>query len=170
MSDVYGEDNVVLVCGETMPDAVTIREGSRCFAATEPVTDSTNIGDVMKSCEARVMAALADRKIGLALIERRVSDVNFSDARLAQVSGTEVSSGRVEMSEWQPINTAPRDGTLIDIWATGRCPDCFWEECDGEDFMLSGWRQRYAESPGNSFSIDDLEPTHWMPLPQPPST
>jgi hypothetical protein len=66
---------------------------------------------------------------------------------------------------WQPIETAPKDGTLIDLWdddACRRLPDCKWH--DGR------WRQRYAEN-GTFFIIyegeDDL--SHWMPRPGSPS-
>jgi hypothetical protein len=54
---------------------------------------------------------------------------------------------------WQPIDTAPRDGTVIDVWhpTYGRLVDQWW---DSED----GW-----------FSFhDDDGPTHWMHLPEPP--
>lgn len=70
------------------------------------------------------------------------------------------------MSQWQQIETAPRDGTVIDLWAGARRADCFWwvsEDCDDD----SHWRQEYAEVGGCSFAVD-ATPTHWMPLPEPP--
>lgn len=71
---------------------------------------------------------------------------------------------------WQPIETAPRDGTLIDLWCNGeRRPDCFWGE-EWEEPEERGWRQKYAEtSRAASFSLLGGEPTHWMPLPEPPN-
>ena len=61
---------------------------------------------------------------------------------------------------WQPIETAPKDGTVIDLWADGqRLPNCKWR--------YGGWSQEYAEHPSAHFDIYD-EPTHWMPLPEPP--
>lgn len=62
---------------------------------------------------------------------------------------------------WQPIETAPKDGTIIDLWVDGeRLPDCYWGEewQEPEDRI---WRQRYAENRANSFHVDG-EPTHWM--------
>lgn len=73
------------------------------------------------------------------------------------------------MSEWQPIETAPKDGTVIDLWAVDRCANCFWyEQEDPEDWRYSEWRQLYSEAPHSSFPLG-LEPTHWMPLPEPPT-
>ena len=76
------------------------------------------------------------------------------------------------MSDWQPIETAPKDGTIVDLWVYGdRCTNCFWctgEEFDDEDYTPH-WRQQYSEAAGPSFGLD-AEPTHWMPLPPPPKT
>jgi hypothetical protein len=58
------------------------------------------------------------------------------------------------MSEWQPIETAPKDGTFILVYGYGDYHHAFWLD-QGNGF----W-----------FSIDDslVDPTHWMPLPSPP--
>lgn len=70
------------------------------------------------------------------------------------------------MSTWLPIETAPRDGTLIDLWVDGRrLPDCKWWTSDFEDDW-SEWRQQYAEA--DSFFPISGDPTHWMPRPAPP--
>ena len=76
--------------------------------------------------------------------------------------------------EWQPIKTAPRDGTVIDVWAVvylqggriiedRRIPNAIYEQGawrsddDGEDLEwgpdIYGKRKML---------------THWMPLPEPP--
>lgn len=70
------------------------------------------------------------------------------------------------MSDWQPISTAPKDGTVIQVWhAIHGCPvSVMWKE---EGFRFRGeilhWIERtYTSSwPERAF-------THWMPLPQPP--
>jgi hypothetical protein len=64
----------------------------------------------------------------------------------------------------RPIETAPRDGTQIDLWA-----------------MKARWANAYWSARRNSWVIwgmdeygflgevrVDGQPTHWMPLPEPP--
>jgi len=66
-------------------------------------------------------------------------------------------------NEWQPIDTAPKDGTF---WIYGRqCKNC-------EPEMVIGWYNKlwkkfcYADGYGSSEIMK--EPTYWMPLPKPP--
>ena len=59
------------------------------------------------------------------------------------------------MSEWQPIETAPKDGTIVLVWSenSGRVIDHY-----AEDYR--SW-YRFTKY---------LQPTHWMPLPKPPKS
>lgn len=86
------------------------------------------------------------------------------------------------MSEWQPIETAPKDGTLILVagpvidssdvagyvpwketyvvlaWWEGSCwLGCFGDYHDTGCPICGGW-----------FEYPVVWPTHWMPLPEPP--
>jgi hypothetical protein len=66
------------------------------------------------------------------------------------------------MSEWQPIETAPRDGHDILITNRGHgmlVRIAFWDEAFGVGGRWSTW-------PGRNPAL--YEPTHWMPLPEPP--
>ena len=64
------------------------------------------------------------------------------------------------MSEWQPIETAPKDKTDILVLSEGRVVEAYWE----------GSRSRgYWDSFFQSYESESLEPTHWMPLPAPPN-
>lgn len=67
------------------------------------------------------------------------------------------------MSEWMPIDTAPKDGTPIDIWIP----------------RFGGMRltnMRFVRLSRNNCFFDPVESgpccvrdaTHWMPLPEPP--
>lgn len=73
------------------------------------------------------------------------------------------------MLEWQPIETAPRDGTAI--LATNanyeydlqRCVVVFWD--DDELTEQPGWSLPYETPDDAPFTWL----THWMPLPEPPN-
>lgn len=75
---------------------------------------------------------------------------------------------------WEPIETAPKDGTFI-LTVVDTCKDCrpsitAWQTfgditrwgCDPEDFMEEEHFEDYWR--GHRY-----EPTHWMPLPKQPS-
>ena len=72
---------------------------------------------------------------------------------------------------WQPIETAPKDGTSILISEEGHpyVMQASWEPWDyAHDQSDCYWRcgRQGAKGYDDSGSMD---PTHWMPLPQPPS-
>ena len=77
---------------------------------------------------------------------------------------------------WLPIETAPKDGTVIDLWSSefGRQPDCFWgkrEHHCGEagQYCDSDWHsepEAWMDSSQNTQTFDDV--THWRPLPASP--
>lgn len=64
------------------------------------------------------------------------------------------------MSEWQPIETAPKDGSYVLVWAESGHEFARWFRA-GECWIR-------AEDMQNLWGED--APTHWMPLPAPPST
>ncbi len=68
------------------------------------------------------------------------------------------------MSEWQPIETAPKDGTEILVCITYNLPDDEWETVQWVDGWRSGKWFRYHDKIYIPFP-----PTHWMPLPPPPA-
>jgi len=92
------------------------------------------------------------------------------------------------MSEWQPIETAPKDGTLAILFAAGRT---YWREvggvretifpdlsdardygtmCDIAYCKDGRWLEAYS---GHDLFEPWIEvedrPTHWTPLPPPPT-
>lgn len=72
------------------------------------------------------------------------------------------------MSEWQPIETAPKDGTRILIFDNGCISIANWhEQIDNYNHApFDGWLIFY---PDDAFYTQVSEnPTHWMPLPEPP--
>ena len=66
-------------------------------------------------------------------------------------------------TEWQPIETAPRDGTVFDVWVglySRRVADCV---------MCKQWGRVYAYNPESGYYDQKISgATHWMPLPPPP--
>jgi hypothetical protein len=75
---------------------------------------------------------------------------------------------------WRPIETAPKDGSYIDLWAHGmRQTDCCWglpQHCCGEagrycDDEWHGMDNGWVDS---TFNVMVENPTHWMPLPEAP--
>lgn len=69
---------------------------------------------------------------------------------------------------WQPIETAPKDGRRVDLWSAQgfRYPNAAWDTVDHSVSAESpyGWTDINHHG-----SIDECGPfTHWMPLPEPP--
>jgi hypothetical protein len=59
------------------------------------------------------------------------------------------------VDEWQPIETAPKDGKDILVFGEQLRRVAFWDEARGG--LWSRW-------PGR----EPIRATHWMPLPEPP--
>jgi hypothetical protein len=72
--------------------------------------------------------------------------------------------------EWHPIETAPKDGTFVDLWVNWsdgakRVPDCKWDtDDDGRDYREGFWHLQDRQF----WLIAPEIITHWMPVPPPP--
>lgn len=76
--------------------------------------------------------------------------------------------------EWQPIETAPKDGTVVLLFGT------FAGEIsgvsDGKEMHIGYWKNGRSDYDGNDWwrlAGGDaytcwMRPTHWMPLPEKP--
>lgn len=71
---------------------------------------------------------------------------------------------------WQPIETAPKDGTsvLIAVGATGE-DKCVGEASVDTDSGRWWWANSHGEYWAEEIDIRWGWPTHWMPLPEPPT-
>jgi hypothetical protein len=96
------------------------------------------------------------------------------------------------MADWQPIETAPKDGTRIDVWMVGvagdkkplafRMTDICWSSVEELEVESTGWFPHGAWTSPSLFRRKTIETprshpwrtgawqelTHWMPLPEPP--
>ena len=81
------------------------------------------------------------------------------------------------MSEWLPIESAPQDGTVVDLWCvryelksprypnvveTGsRVANCYWRsDVNGWHAKLPGTKEQHIVEIGS-------RAVYWMPLPEP---
>ena len=79
--------------------------------------------------------------------------------------------------DWQPIETAPGDGTEIDLWSPsrGRLADCYWGMETGDGFGSEpkgpGWVREDCDVTGywHYSLIEPFDVTHWMTPPAPPA-
>jgi hypothetical protein len=76
------------------------------------------------------------------------------------------------MSEWQPIETAPKDGTEVLLAVGGIVDTGNWQAESPvglesgvivDPVLPEGWYGLRGLCPW-----DGVQPTHWMPLPEPP--
>ena len=65
--------------------------------------------------------------------------------------------------EWQPIETAPRDGTRVILAAL----DEFYVRV-AEGYFDDEWF--WSTDSYRELGREGISPTHWMPLPEPPNT
>ena len=75
---------------------------------------------------------------------------------------------------WQPIETAPKDGSWVLVFDPSNIDESYevrpvsaqWtEDMNGGK---TDWHWQFAWFDGGYFG--DCEPTHWMPLPEPPQS
>lgn len=82
---------------------------------------------------------------------------DLSAAISALATAEQPSCGQDARDAWQPIETAPHTGISVLLWQPWKSS----RNCQTIGYYANGWVDRFHE---------DLqpEPTHWMPLPEPP--
>lgn len=70
------------------------------------------------------------------------------------------------MTNWRSIETAPMDGTLVDLWI----------EADGARFRATdyrwtgtAWEYKHGGTIEYNFGNGDMRATHWHAIPVPPT-
>lgn len=79
-------------------------------------------------------------------------------------------AGECEYPCWQPIETAPKDGTAIIGLFDGKAIECSWWVPPAVAVNTRAkWDPIWLDSHGcGCCGEDDGPPTHWIPLPEPP--
>lgn len=78
------------------------------------------------------------------------------------------------MSEWQPIETAPRDSTRVLVFCPAKVPpareifEAWWAIPFEAAPLDRGWWAYDGDRTMLDASVHGLGATHWMPLPAPP--
>lgn len=74
-----------------------------------------------------------------------------------------------DTTAWQPIETAPK--------AYGTAPLLFWDGVDYQigwwavslkPYRFEGWTTGWETAGGYDVGYNQINPTHWQPLPSPP--
>lgn len=106
------------------------------------------------------VARLEDQLAKVEVRYEKLGDHSSKQALDIVTLGQEVGRLR-EMTEWQPIETAPKDGSKILAWfADGDYSIIYWGAYDGS------WVQSLPGLGSDSgYSPDTF--IHWMPLPEP---
>ena len=82
---------------------------------------------------------------------------------LQKVQRLENLKAKLAETEWQPIETAPRDGTVFDVYTKyGRVTNCVACIQFGSIYNYDRESDNYDRKVNFA--------THWMPLPEPPTT
>jgi len=98
----------------------------------------------------------------------RVSNSSCVDSLAHAINHIEEQEKRIEELEsaqqWQPIETAPKDGTEVLVWCEhhGTAYLAIFEN----HFPNQGWF--CADAYPDGWTELCVDPTHWMPLPEPP--
>jgi hypothetical protein len=72
------------------------------------------------------------------------------------------------MTEWKPEESAPKDGTVVLLWARlGSYPP----ESDNYFRIVGFWHRsigKWKVAPEHLNPQEELHATHWAPIPKPP--
>ena len=119
------------------------------------------IVDDLEAAGAEIAGLKELLKSGCLLLE----DNEVKDSRIAELEA-EIARLR-EQTQWRPIETAPKDGSLILGWDNkvmrGKGAACVMLWARNEHTQKHEWMNF-----SNAYRVDN--PRYWMPLPQPPQT
>lgn len=90
------------------------------------------------------------------VLQQRVDIMHFESGHIVNGSQVWRDVPTEPPTQWQPIETAPRDGSNVLVYEDGAITVVFWDE--------GAWRHPYK---GGKTTWPNV--THWQPLPEPPA-
>lgn len=124
---------------------------------------------IQKEAEARLTALEAElHDVKGPQFTKRIESVTAGFKQRAEKAEADLASCEARLRaqhaqmEWQPIETAPKDGTRILCWGPQlKVAECEWRyEARGGFSETRGWFR--------SNQFPEVHPTQWLPLPDPP--
>lgn len=153
---------------EEQKDTIRYKANATILAYEAAKAQSTGEEEVQeKLLDLPKVADCLDERAGYATLDAKIIRQTVDllvrlSTRLRQAEADALKEG------WRPIETAPKDGTVVDLWCTypkRRLVNYLW---DGEC-----WRENLDPvmypSAGRINSGCEHVISHWMPLPPPPS-
>lgn len=99
-----------------------------------------------------------------------VDCITMRQARHAAIKGIEATGvERLTGEGWQPIETAPKDGTVFLAFTTEGVIGQAYAATEGHDGSFIHWEGPYSDGLSCTLEHSIGAPTHWMPLPEPPA-
>jgi len=129
------------------------------------------LGEIRRFSNELYATGVANAALSTSEVESLKADLSFADAQCAKVEGlflgTHKENERLRAAlQWQPIETAPRDGMPILAREKGAGPAVYMMCAMWSGSELEGWRVPGARGWAN---VRWFHPTHWMHLPPPPA-
>ncbi len=127
--------------------------------------------DVHSAAFAVLRAALLDDRCGISI---RMTMGGGSLRAFLEAIGKGIMADRESRAPtpspdgWQPIETAPRDGTEVLILRDGRLALGWWSDDPYRPEPVPFWHGTDVHDYGKKWA-QKTQPTHWMPLPAAPS-
>ena len=85
------------------------------------------------------------------------------DQLRSELAALKAENESLKRNQWQPIETAPKDGTVFLGYKLGQFRECYKVPRDDCDMWCFGGTS------GADDLFPNIKPTHWMPLPKAPA-
>lgn len=70
--------------------------------------------------------------------------------------------------KWQPIESAPKDGTVLILYSSQGMEMGSWKKDENYRDQPAKWFSEEGDDWSTGYYYCPMDPTHWMPLPAPP--